>query len=268
MYNGWVYMIYHVVGGSEVGNKVALVTGGSRGIGRASALALADAGYDVGINYRSSEDKAHEVCELIRAKGMHTASFQANVAAVEEINSLFDRFLAEFDHIDLLVNNAGITRGAPFLKMSERMWDDITSTDWKGAYFCAQRAAQSMVEKQIKGVIINITSNQQDGCWPYSSVYGPTKAAVAKFTRHAALELSKYGIRVNAVAPGYTTSAERSMMPGKINSRLPLGRFATYEEIANAVVFLASDGASYMTGSCLNIDGGSLLPIVPENDYL
>jgi len=248
--------------------KSALVTGASRGIGRAVALALADNGYDVGINHRDSEDGAREVCRLAEEKGARTAVLQGDVGSVGDIDRVFGGFLAEFGHIDLLVNNAGITRFAPFLMVSEEVWDAVTRTNLKGPFFCAQRAARDMVEKRNPGVIINISSNQQDGCWPRSSVYGPSKAALGKLTRHMALELAEHGIRVNSVAPGYTTDAARNSRPSRIFDRLPLHRFATYEEVADAVVFLASDKAAYMTGSCLTIDGGALLPVLPENRFI
>ena len=248
--------------------KCALVTGASRGIGRAIALALAANDYDVGVNYNSSPENAQEVCRLAEESGAKAIALHGNLANMPEIDSVFEEFLEEFGHIDLLVNNAGITRYAAFLEVTEEMWSEVTNIDWKASFLCAQRAARNMVANELKGVIINISSNQQDGCWPRSSVYGPSKAALNKFTRHAALELSAHGIRVNSIAPGYTTASDRNRVANKVSARLPLGRFAAYEEVAEAVVFLASDKAAYITGACLNIDGGSLLPIVSENTFI
>lgn len=248
--------------------KTALVTGASRGIGRSIALALAENGYDIGVNYHSSKEKALEVCSAIEAKGAKTICLQGDISNMQDINSIFDAFFEEFGHIDLLVNNAGITRFSPFLEVTEEFWNNVVNTDWKGAFFSAQRAAKNMVETNTKGVIINISSNQQDGCWPIASVYGPTKAALNKFTKHAAMELARYGIRMLAIAPGYTTSSEHNTSPNRISNCIPMQRFASYEEIAEAVVFLASDKAGYITGTCLSIDGGALLPVVVENSFV
>ena len=251
--------------------KIALVTGSSRGIGRSIALHLAENGYDVGVNYVSSKEKALEVCRQIEEKGARTICIQGDVSKTEDINRMFDTFFEHFDHIDLLVNNAGITRFAPFLEVTEEMWDKVNHTDWKGSFFCAQRAARNMVEKGVKGVIINISSNHQTGCWPRASAYGPAKAALLKFTQNAALELARYGIRVNAIAPGYTIMGDgisSSEIGKRIASRIPLKRFASTDEIAKAVLYLASDQAAYITGTCLTIDGGALLPVITENDFV
>ncbi len=247
--------------------KVALVTGAGRGIGRSIALALAHNGYDIGVNYCNSEEKAFEVCKLIEESGASAIPVKGDVSDTSNIQCMFDTLLCRYGKIDLLVNNAGITRFVSFLDTTEDLWDKVNNTDWKGAFFCAQQAAKIMIEKQIAGNIINITSNQQDGCWPASSVYGPTKAALNKFTKHAALELSKYGIRVNAIAPGYTGDSEQNAYTKSVAGYIPLGRFAKPDEIASSVVFLASDQAEYITGICLNIDGGTLLPVATENQY-
>ncbi len=247
--------------------KTALVTGASRGIGRAIALALAEGGYDLGINYHRHEKEAHGVAAAVRARGKRALVVQADVGKMAEIDGMFDRFLAEFGHIDLLVNNAGVSMFMPFLDATEELWDTVTNVDWKGTYFCAQRAARDMVQRGRGGVIINMSSNQKDGCWPTASVYGPTKMAVAKFTRNAAFELARFGIRVIAIAPGYTDVGWPEEDPIQAaKEKIPLKRFAAPEEIACVVRRLVSDEFSYMTGSCLDIDGGALLPVVTEND--
>ncbi len=248
-------------------NKCALVTGASKGIGRAAALALADKGYDIGVNYHSHEEEAHAVAEEIRRIGRKAVVLKADVGKMDEIDAMFDRFLVEFHTIDLLVNNAGVSVFSPFLKVTEAMWDSVTSIDWKGTYFCAQRAARAMVAGAVDGVIINVSSNQKDGCWPTASVYGPTKAAIAKFTRNAAMELAPYRIRVIAIAPGYTDVGWPLEDPiHEAKKKIPLKRFATPEEIAQVLCALVSPAFSYMTGSCLDIDGGALLPVITEND--
>jgi len=248
-------------------NKTALVTGASRGIGKAAALRLAEVGYDLGINYRQNRKGAEEVARSVRKSKRRALVLQADVSKKAQIDSMFDSFFAEFGHIDLLVNNAGVSMFSPFLQVSEQLWDTVTEVDWKGTYFCAQRAARDMAESGRGGVIINMSSNQKDGCWPTASVYGPTKAAVAKFTRHAAFELARYGIRVIALAPGYTDVGWPEGDPiHEAKDKIPMKRFATPDEIARIISRLASEEFAYMTGTCLDIDGGALLPVVTEND--
>ena len=252
-------------------NRIALVTGAGRGIGRGIALKLAEAGYDVGVHYGTSREGAEQVAEAIRNMGRKAVTIQGNVQNVQEIEEMFKQFFKEFDRIDVLVNNAGITRMAPFLEISEELWNSVVNTDLKGAFFCAQQAARKMVETGSGGVIINITSNHSIGCWPNSTVYGPVKAALDKLTKNMALDLAKYGIRVVAIAPGYTHLEwfpERSRpYIEQISKRIPMQRFCTPEEVGAAVVYLASDEAGYITGTTLFMDGGALLPVVADNEY-
>jgi NAD(P)-dependent dehydrogenase (short-subunit alcohol dehydrogenase family) len=248
-------------------SRKALVTGASRGIGREVALELAEAGYDLGINYLRHGAEAEEVARRVRESKRRALVLQADIARKTEIDGMFDRFFAEFGHIDLLVNNAGISMFMPFLQTTEELWDTVTAVDWKGTFFCAQRAARDMAESGRGGVIINMSSNHKDSCWPTASAYGPTKMAVAKFTRHAAIELARYGIRVVAVAPGYTDVGWPAGDPvHRAKDRIPVKRFATPAEIARVVRRLASDEFAYMTGSCLDIEGGAVLPVATEND--
>ncbi|MDC7227247.1 MAG: SDR family oxidoreductase [Spirochaetales bacterium] len=247
--------------------KKALITGSGRGIGRAAAIELARRGYDIGINYSRSEKAAQEVSKLVEAEGAQPLVIKADVGKVSDIKRMFSEFVERFGQIDLLINNAGISKFKPFIKVDEALWDEVTAIDWKGTYFCAQRAAQLMIEKEVRGVILNMSSNQKDGCWPTSSIYGPTKAAVAKFTKHIAMELAPYGIRAAAISPGYTDVGWPEDNPvHEAKDKIPLKRFATPEEIARVIATLVSDDFAYMTGSCLDIDGGALLPIITEND--
>ena len=174
---------------------------------------------------------------------------------------LYAQAVERFKQIDLVVNNAGISSEVYFLDASEEDFDRMTAIDWKGLYFSSQCAARHMVEEGVKGVIVNISSNQVDGCWPRATIYGPTK--------NAAMELARKGIRMAAVAPGYT---DVGWEPGDIRlaaaPRLPLRRFASTAEIAKAVVYLASDDAAYITGSTLTVDGGATLPVVAANDFV
>lgn len=249
-----------------MGRKTALITGAGRGIGSAIAIALSKRGYDVGINYRRSREQAEETCRAAAENGAKAVCIQGSVASTEDRKRIFDEFFNAFGTIDLLVNNAGISKFAPFLEVTEEQWEKVTFTDYKGAFFCTQLAARKMVEQKKPGLIINISSNHVDGCWPDATVYGATKAALTKFGKNAAMELARYGIRVITVAPGYT-DVGWPKGDGIFNAahKIPLGRFAAPEEVGKLVAYLASDEAAYMTGNCITIDGGALLPILPEN---
>ena len=192
-------------------NKTALVTGSSKGIGRAIVIELAKSGYDVCINCSNSLVEAELVKDICIEFGVKAIVVKANIATSEGRKVLFDKFFKVYDHIDVLVNNAGITRMIPFFETSEEIFDDVMNLDLKGSYFCSQYAAKKMVEKGTKGVIVNITSIHQEIQFPFASVYGPCKAALLKFTKSIALELAKFGIRVVAVAPGCTLND-----PGRI----------------------------------------------------
>jgi NAD(P)-dependent dehydrogenase (short-subunit alcohol dehydrogenase family) len=249
----------------------AFVTGSSRGIGAGIALEFAKAGYDLALNYVNSKDKALQVKELVEKEGAKAVVIQGDISKIADIERMFKEYFAAFDHIDVMVNNAGITRAKPLLEMTPDLFDQVVNTDLRGSFFCTQHAAKSMVEKGVHGTIINITSNQQTGNWPESNIYGPVKAALNKFTQHAAMELAPHGIRVVAVAPGYTQvrelTPERKESFERIKKRLPLHRFCEPWEVGRACVFLSGEGAGYITGTCLLMDGGALLPVVPANNY-
>ena len=249
--------------------KVAIVTGAGRGIGQGIAIQLSRNGYDLGIHYHTFEEGARKTAELCQANGARTQLFQADIRNPEEIQTLFDAVEQSFGGIDLVVCNAGITRFQPFLEATPEMFDLVISTDFKGSYFCAQAGAKNMVRHGKAGCIILISSNHMSGCWPRASFYAGAKAGLEKAGRNMALELAEYGIRVVTIAPGYTTNADwkRSEALARIESRIPAGRCATPEEIGDAVVFLASEKAGYITGTTLFIDGGALLPVVTENRF-
>ena len=246
--------------------KTALITGASKGIGKGTAICLAKAGYDLGINYNSDREGAEDTAEKVRSLGRKAVVIKANVKELYDIKNMFDEFFREFDRIDLLVNNAGITKGAPFLSVTPELWENVINTDLRGPFFCAQHAARKMVESNIKGVIINISSNHAFGCFPNSTVYATAKAGINKLTANMALDLSEFGIRVVTIAPGCTelewfdeNMKKRYVEP--VSAKIPMRRFATVEEIGEAVVYLASEKAGFITGTTLLIDGGALLPV-------
>lgn len=249
--------------------KVALVTGAAKGIGRTIALEMGRAGYNMVVNYRSDKVAAMTLCEEIKAFGQDAIALYADMGVLSDIQTMYKDALAYYDRIDVLVNNAGISSEVYFLDANEKDFDRMTAIDWKGLFFSSQYAAKAMVERDIHGVIINISSNQVEGCWPRATIYAPTKAAVSKFTRNAAMELSLKKIRMVAVAPGYTNVGwPEGDIRLEAASRLPFRRFASTTEIAKGVVYLASEDAAYITGSTLTIDGGATLPVVAANDFV
>ncbi len=249
--------------------RVALVTGAAKGIGSAIALRLARDGYDIVLNYHTRKDSADELAKKIRGMGHDCLPIKADMSSVAEIRAMYDEALEHFGHIDLCVNNAGISSEVYFLDATEEDFDKMTAIDWKGLYFSSQFAARSMVERGIRGVIVNISSNQTEGCWPRATIYGPTKAAVSKFTKNAAMELSLKGIRMVAVAPGYTNVGwPEGDIRLEAAARLPFRRFASTDEIASLVSYVASDEAAYMTGNTVLMDGGATLPVVAANDFV
>ena len=248
---------------------VALITGAARGIGRQIAITMAENGYDIVVNYRSDRQKAEELVPIAEQWGSRAVPVYADMGKVEDIRSMYRQIESVFPGIDVVVNNAGISNEVYFLDATEEMFDSMTAVDWKGVYFSSQEAARGMIRQGTKGVIINISSNQVDGCWPRATIYGPTKAAVTKFTKNTAMELAPYGIRMVAVAPGYTDVGwDPQDIRWEAAGRLPLKRFATMEEIAKGVLYLASPQAGYITGTVLTIDGGATLPVVAANDFV
>lgn len=249
--------------------KTVLITGAVRGIGRQTALTMARGGYDVLVNYHGSRTEAQQLCDEIMQDGGRAWPVYADMGSVADIRAMFAEIEGLVDHLDVLVNNAGISSEVYFLDATEADFDRMTAIDWKGVYFCSQMAAKHMITKGVHGVIVNVASNQVEGCWPRATIYGPTKAAVAKFTRNAGMELCLHGVRMVAIAPGYTNVGwPEGDIRLEAAARLPLRRFASTEEIAQGILYLASDKADYMVGSMLTIDGGATLPVVAANDFV
>src|SRR5437762_1499661 len=244
----------------ELKGKVCLVTGGSRGIGRAIVNAMANAGADVAFTYHTSREAAEALATSLSAeKGIRCRAYQADVASSEEMQNVVKQVLAEFGPITILVNNAGITRDKSFLKMTKAMWDEVMHVNLDGVFYTTQLVAQDMVGAGW-GRIINISSIVgQTGNFGQAN-YAATKGALISFTESLARELARKGITVNAVAPGFVETDMVSGMPeaalSQVKAMTPMGRLGKPEEIADAVVFLASPRASYVTGQVLAVMGG------------
>ncbi len=240
--------------------KKAIVTGAGTGIGQGIAIALGQNGYDVVVHYNSSEAGAREACEKIRQAGGSAWAVQADLSQATGIGLLFARAHELLGGLDLYVNNSGITRKSDFLETGEDFFDHMVDVDLKSAYFCVQAAAKEMVSRCTKGSIVIITSNNGLQQRPNLSVYGTLKAALIKLGRHAAMEMAKYQIRVNTIAPGWTATP-RTMENDQTAtySTIPLKRWCQPEEIGHMVLFLASPWASSITGNCLVADGGAVL---------
>lgn len=251
--------------------KTALVTGAGHGIGKAIAVELAKAGFDVCISFCGSEEQAMETKSEIEHFGRRALAVHADLSKMEDIPLLFQKFKEVFGPIDVLVNNAGITKFKPFLEVDPEMFERIISVDLRGAFFCAQYAAKYMVAHGTKGCIINICSNHRLTNFPIASVYGPAKAALYKLTQHIALELAPYGIRANSISPGYIKVTDPAVVSDRermMVSRIPVGRIGQPVEIANMVKYLVSDEAEFITGSDFVVDGGALLPALMDNTYI
>ncbi len=242
--------------------KVALVTGASRGIGRAIALALAAEGADVAVNYAGSEAAAKEVAAEIEAMGRKAFVIQADIASTEASTAMVDAVVKEFGRIDVLVNNAGITRDGLLMRMKEEDWDAVITTNLKGVFNCTKAAIKYMM-KQKSGNIVNISSIVGVMGNAGQANYCAAKAGVIGFTKATAKEVAARGIRVNAIAPGFIKTDMTSVLPEKVVEAMlagiPLNRLGETEDIAKAVLFLASSDANYITGQTLHVDGGMVM---------
>ncbi|MEI2065163.1 3-oxoacyl-[acyl-carrier-protein] reductase [Staphylococcus aureus] len=239
--------------------KNALVTGASRGIGRSIALQLAEEGFNVAVNYAGSKEKAEAVVEEIKAKGVDSFAIQANVADADEVKAMIKEVVSQFGSLDVLVNNAGITRDNLLMRMKEQEWDDVIDTNLKGVFNCIQKATPQML-RQRSGAIINLSSVVGAVGNPGQANYVATKAGVIGLTKSAARELASRGITVNAVAPGFIVSDMTDALSDELKeqmlTQIPLARFGQDTDIANTVAFLASDKAKYITGQTIHVNGG------------
>ncbi|HDF6151811.1 TPA: 3-oxoacyl-[acyl-carrier-protein] reductase [Staphylococcus aureus] len=239
--------------------KSALVTGASRGIGRSIALQLAEEGYNVAVNYAGSKEKAEAVVEEIKDKGVDSFAIQANVADADEVKAMIKEVVSQFGSLDVLVNNAGITRDNLLMRMKEQEWDDVIDTNLKGVFNCIQKATPQML-RQRSGAIINLSSVVGAVGNPGQANYVATKAGVIGLTKSAARELASRGITVNAVAPGFIVSDMTDALSDELKeqmlTQIPLARFGQDTDIANTVAFLASDKAKYITGQTIHVNGG------------
>ncbi len=240
--------------------KVALVTGASRGIGRATALALASEGAAIVVNYASSSSAAAEVVSQIETNGGRAIALKANVANSDEVDQLIAKTMEKFGRIDVLVNNAGITRDTLLLRMKLEDWQAVIDLNLTGVFLCT-RAASKIMLKQKSGRIINITSVAGQMGNAGQSNYSASKAGVIGFTKTVARELAPRAITVNAVAPGFiTTDMTDGLKSDPILQMIPLARYGQPEEVAGMIQFLASSpAAAYITGQIFNVDGGMVM---------
>jgi 3-oxoacyl-[acyl-carrier protein] reductase len=242
--------------------KTALVTGASRGIGRAIAIRLASEGAAVAINYAGNVKAAEEVKAVIEAAGGRAMLVQADVADSTAVDAMIKAVIEAFGQIDILVNNAGITRDGLLMRMKEEDWDAVINTNLKGIFHCTKAVSKLMMKKRY-GRIVNMASVVGLIGNAGQSNYAAAKAGVIGFSKSMARELASRGITVNMVAPGFIDTDMTAVLPDKVREAMvadiPLGKIGTPENVADAVVFLVSDQASYITGQTINVDGGMVM---------
>jgi NAD(P)-dependent dehydrogenase (short-subunit alcohol dehydrogenase family) len=243
---------------SNAANHVALVTGASQGVGRGIALGLAEAGWDVGVNYHRSRQGAEDTAAGVRARGRRAWALQADVGDSGQVRSMFDQLMEAAGQLDLLVNNAGVQTWAPLMELSEADWDRTIRTNLKGTFLCTQEAARRMQGRG--GRIVNIGSGANKAPFPRLVDYCASKGGIENFTKVAAVELGPHRIAVNCVAPGAIeierTRLEDPEYAAKWGRLTPLGRVGHVEDVARAVAFLAGEQAAFVNGQTLYVDGG------------
>ncbi|XOQ26723.1 MAG: 3-oxoacyl-[acyl-carrier-protein] reductase [Mitsuokella multacida] len=242
--------------------KAALVTGASRGIGRAIALRLASEGAKVAINFAGNQKAAEEVKSEIEANGGEAILVQANVADPAAVEAMFAKVVEAFGTVDILVNNAGITRDGLLMRMKDEDFEAVIDTNLKGVFYCTKAAAKLMMKKR-SGRIVNMSSVVGLIGNAGQTNYAASKAGVIGFSKSAAKELAARGITVNMVAPGFIDTDMTAVLPDKVKEamvkEIPLRRMGRPEDVANAVLFLVSDCSSYITGQVINVDGGMVM---------
>ena len=247
---------------ANLSGKIAVVTGGSRGIGRAICLELAARGATVVVNYNQSEDSAQRVVAKIEAGGGAAAAIQADVGDAYHVERLFKQVTADYGALDILINNAGMTRDGMIMRMKPNDFDAVISVNLRSAWLCCKAAARVMMRKR-RGAIVNITSVVGLAGNAGQTNYAASKAGIIGLTKSLAKEVAVRGIRVNAVAPGFIETAMTADLPDDIKSKvieaIPLGAMGQPEHIAKAVVFLVSPDAAYITGQTLVVDGGMVM---------
>lgn len=244
---------------SELSGKFALVTGASKGIGRASALRLAEMGVSVAVNYYSSPESAEETVELLRKTGVDTFAIKADVGKLDEVSGMVDAVINRFGQIDILVNNAGIIDDDLLVRMSTESWERVIDTNLNGTFYCSKAVIRNMIRSRW-GRIINIGSVVGIRGNIGQANYSASKAAIMGFTYSLAKEVATRNITVNTITPGYINTETVDNLTDKqketIMTWIPMSRFGEVEDIAHMVAFLASDKAKYITGQAISIDGG------------
>ena len=239
--------------------KVAFVTGASRGIGRAVALKLADAGAKVAINFAGNLEKAEEVKAEIESRGGEAMLVQGKVDNFEVVNAIVKKIVETWGTVDILINNAGINRDNLLLRMTETEFDEVIATNLKGVFNCTKAVTRIMM-KQRSGKIVNMTSVVGLTGNAGQANYAAAKSGIIGFTKSVAKELAARGVTVNAIAPGFITTDMTAKLPEKIKeetlNQIPIGKFGTPEDVANLAAFLVSEQAAYITGQVINVDGG------------
>jgi len=242
--------------------KVAFVTGASRGIGRAVALKLADAGAKVAINFAGNLEKAEEVKAEIESRGGEAMLVQGKVDNFEVVNAIVKKIVETWGTVDILINNAGINRDNLLLRMTETEFDEVIATNLKGVFNCTKAVTRIMM-KQRSGKIVNMTSVVGLTGNAGQANYAAAKSGIIGFTKSVAKELAARGVTVNAIAPGFITTDMTAKLPEKIKeetlNQIPIGKFGTPEDVANLAAFLVSDQAAYITGQVVNVDGGMVM---------